>query len=344
MTAHFGPTVKPKTHVHLILDDSASIANSRLTERTQDAFNRNLQAIKKNALATGQETTVSVWLFGARVDRVVTRVPAEQALTLMDYRPSQNWTRLNDVLGEVLEAIAREQVGNQDAFLVLGFTDGENNRVDNFDSNTLARMVKRAQATDRVTITMLVPSGYGRHLAADLGLAPGNIREWDLTEAGLQQGGQAQEAALGSYFGLRARNVTSTKSFYETNAGGVSKAAIRRTMENVSGHVQTARVGRRTDISSFCERQFGGYQKGAAFYQLVKKEKVHGHKKLAIVDEDGSVYIGKEDARALLGLPEHADATVVPGDHGKRKVFVQSTSVNRKLDANTEVLWAPRYA
>jgi len=43
----------------------------------------------------------------------------------------------------------------------------------------------------------------------------------------------------------------------------------------------------------------------------------------------------------LLGLPEVGSVAVNPGDHGNFNIFVQSTSVNRKLVAGTKALyWA----
>jgi hypothetical protein len=41
----------------------------------------------------------------------------------------------------------------------------------------------------------------------------------------------------------------------------------------------------------------------------------------------------------MLGLPRVGDARVRPGDHGKFDVFVQSTSVNRKLSYGTQVMY-----
>ena len=82
--------------------------------------------------------------------------------------------------------------------------------------------------------------------------------------------------------------------------------------------------------------------KGAAFYQLVKTEdKIQDYKLIAIRDKDtGQIFCGPE-ARALIGLPEYGDARVRPDTAGKWQVFVQSTSVNRKVTGNTQVMyWA----
>jgi hypothetical protein len=85
--------------------------------------------------------------------------------------------------------------------------------------------------------------------------------------------------------------------------------------------------------------------KGAAFYQLVKTEKrVHDYKLVALrVKTSGKVYCGQE-AREMLGIGGAVGTVrLVPGDHGKFDVFIQSTSVNRKIPRGTEVMYWPKF-
>lgn len=51
----------------------------------------------------------------------------------------------------------------------------------------------------------------------------------------------------------------------------------------------------------------------------------------------GSVY-GGEDARRLLDLPDHV-TKVRPGNHANFDIFIQSTSINRKLKNGTRVIY-----
>ena len=84
--------------------------------------------------------------------------------------------------------------------------------------------------------------------------------------------------------------------------------------------------------------------KGAAFYQLIKTEKkVQDYKLVALrVKTSGKVYCGA-DARSMLGIGQAVGTVrLVPGDHGKFDVFIQSTSVNRKIPAGTEVMYWPK--
>jgi len=84
--------------------------------------------------------------------------------------------------------------------------------------------------------------------------------------------------------------------------------------------------------------------KGAAFYQLVKTEKrVHDYKLVALrVKTSGKVYCGQQ-AREMLGIGGVVGTVrLVPGDHGKFDVFIQSTSVNRRIPAGSEVMYWPK--
>jgi hypothetical protein len=77
------------------------------------------------------------------------------------------------------------------------------------------------------------------------------------------------------------------------------------------------------------------YRKGSAFYQLTKRETIQASKQIAIRGAKG-VYTGAA-ARQLLGLPDY-EVKVDPAHHKDYDVFVQSTSVNRNLMPNTQVL------
>jgi hypothetical protein len=77
------------------------------------------------------------------------------------------------------------------------------------------------------------------------------------------------------------------------------------------------------------------YQLGEAYYQLMKPEIIQVRKKVAIW-YNNYVYTGK-DARDLIGLPDY-DIKVKPADYPGYEIFIQSTSLNRKLIAGTRVL------
>jgi hypothetical protein len=91
-------------------------------------------------------------------------------------------------------------------------------------------------------------------------------------------------------------------------------------------------------IDVFVERVTGiPYIKGTAFYQLTKKVLVQENKQIYILDkETKNVYQG-EYARALLGIPK--TKCHIESDYNNRFIiFIQSTSLNRRLIAGTKVL------
>jgi hypothetical protein len=80
------------------------------------------------------------------------------------------------------------------------------------------------------------------------------------------------------------------------------------------------------------------YIVGKGFYQLTKTETIQPQKQIAIREKKtGKVYWGN-GARDLLGLPQGMEVRVAPNYNPEYDVFVQSTSVNRKLIKDTDVL------
>jgi hypothetical protein len=74
-----------------------------------------------------------------------------------------------------------------------------------------------------------------------------------------------------------------------------------------------------------------------AFYELVKNEHVQPQKQIVIQNrKTGKVYSG-DNARKLLNLPNQ-EVKITVGDFGEWNVYIQSTSVNRKVIPKQRVL------
>ena len=160
----------------------------------------------------------------------------------------------------------------------------------------------------------------------------------------MQAASVANETAVAEFFSNRAAGIKSTKTFY-TTAANLTEAEVKAVLGDISAEVQLFPVSTREDgtqIRDFVEGRLSGQPmaKGAAFYQLVKTEdKIQDYKLVAIRDkETGAVYCGPE-ARDLIGLPRVGDVRVRPDTAGKFNVFIQSTSVNRKVNAGTQLLY-----
>jgi len=93
-------------------------------------------------------------------------------------------------------------------------------------------------------------------------------------------------------------------------------------------------------VKAFIEKHVP-FRVGAVYYQLTKTEKVQDHKNICLCDRSSNAIYSGVAARDLLGLPHYGLITLAPHKLGHYDVFVQSTSVNRKLVGGTTVLYWP---
>lgn len=106
-----------------------------------------------------------------------------------------------------------------------------------------------------------------------------------------------------------------------------------------AGRFQVIPVDADCEIRQFVTDQGLTFQKGKGFYEFTKKETIQAKKQVVIMDRHtGEIFEGAA-VRQLLGL-DSANADIKPTyDRTKYRVFVQSTSVNRKLQGNTMFLY-----
>jgi peptidoglycan hydrolase-like protein with peptidoglycan-binding domain len=96
-------------------------------------------------------------------------------------------------------------------------------------------------------------------------------------------------------------------------------------------------------ITQLVQAQGLVFSAGRGFYEFTKREKIQAGKEVVILDtETGDMFEGSA-ARDVLGLPHGTAINLNPRDAGfdtrKYKVFVQSTSYNRKLIGGTTFLY-----
>jgi hypothetical protein len=99
------------------------------------------------------------------------------------------------------------------------------------------------------------------------------------------------------------------------------------------------KVSQTSSVKDFCARNGITFVRGTIFYELVKPELVQGTKKIVVLDVNNDrLYTGRW-AREVLGLPTYdKDVTIRPRPVSGCRVFIQSTSVNRKLVAGQSLL------
>ena len=343
----------PKNYIGISRDHSASmrgIANAAARD-----FNSNIQSIREESIAHNQDTIVSVIKCGYRDNYVSTsnvfesrnsNILAIKPIPEAEYKANGNSTPLFDSVMELIEDFSKVPDVNDPevSFLIMVITDGEDNS-SRTSGRTLAEHIRRLQATDRWTFVFRVPRGYKRHLVS-LGLPEGNILEWDQTQRGVEVATQATTQAMRSFYTARASGAKSTSTFY-TDLSKVSTAEVKKTLTDISGEISVWTVLPQEDgnqIRDLVEKRLGSSMlKGAAFYELTKREpKVQDYKQIVIRDKGNSMVYAGAAARDMLGLPHAGDVKLAPGNHGNYDIFIQSTSVNRKLPAGSSVLYWPK--
>lgn len=339
----------PRNYVSIQLDSSGSMRS--IASGAVKMYNETVRRLKTEALATGQETIVSLWIFGdyrthmgvggvyARYRNIpVTMVPE---LSAMDFRPDGG-TPLFDCVG--LAAIELQRLPDARdpnvSFLLITITDGEENESKRFRASEMQAIMRETQRTDRWTHTFLLPRGNKREFVNSFGIPEGNVAEWDQTEEGVRQSTVMTQQGVSSFYAARSAGQKSVQTFY-TNPASLSTAAVRAALTDLSPQIKAWEVPKEVEIREFVESHLGlgRYTIGAGYYQLTKAEKIQAYKQLLIVEKGKRAIYGGDEARDLLGLPRGLAVKVIPGNHGKYDLFVQSTSVNRKLVRGTRLLY-----
>lgn len=105
------------------------------------------------------------------------------------------------------------------------------------------------------------------------------------------------------------------------------------------GRFQIMYVDGNTSIKNFVLDNGLIFKKGRGFYEFTKTETIQGYKEVVLRDKiTGDMYTG-DKARKIIGAKPGVSVRIGPADLKRYDVFVQSTSVNRKLIAGTRFLY-----
>lgn len=331
-------------HIALVLDASSSMSGhaSELI-KVADA---QVAYLAQRSQELDQETRITIYTFADEVactvyDKDVLRLPS-----LAKYYRAYGNTALIDATVKSQDDLAQTaQLYGDHAFLTFVFTDGQENRSRHNGPQDLARKLEKMP--DNWTVAVLVPDQRGVHDAKRCGFFAGNIATWDTTsEAGLVEAASVIRRATDDFMVSRSSGVRGTRSIFST----APDALNRQTMRSASlkalqpGQFELVPVppnGPGTaipeTIREFVEHCGISYRLGSGYYQLTKREEIQHQKAIAIREKkSGRVYTGA-DARSVLGLPDMT-VKVSPSANPDYDVFVQSTSVNRKLVPGTKLL------
>ncbi len=327
--------VKPvltDTKVAVCLDRSGSMHSIRAG--AVKAFNTLCEPIKEQ----GDDYRVSFYTFGGDVKTEWTNKKTKRIPKLdgSNYRAGGG-TPLFDTVKRAVENLGDDGVSS---YLVIAITDGHEN-TSSISAAALAKLIKNKQKTDRWTFAFSTPKGHSQQLAKRLGIPIGNFEEWDQTSAGVAGMGQSNRSGVVRYAAARKKGIRSTPTFYaEVNIGREKVGKVAKKLKPVDkNRFRKLKTTASTQIKAFVESKGLTFRKGCAFYKLQKKETVQSYKEIILERKDTSELFGGTAVRNTLGIPEGKNGTVNPGNLGEWNVWVQSTSVNRKLLAKMEVLF-----
>ncbi|MEV7414721.1 vWA domain-containing protein [Streptomyces sp. NPDC089919] len=334
-------------HVALVLDASSSM--SHLSDKVVDVADRQIAYLARRSRELDQETRVTVYVFSNAVecvvyDKDVLRMPSLKQL----YRAGGMTALLAATLKSQRELAQTAQLYGDHSFLTFVLTDGQENashRCPDAPSRkpgelvaAVARMIETQE--DNWTLAVLVPDQMGRREAMQCGFPKDNIAVWDATSTtGLEEAGQVIQEATEKFMVGRSKGIRGSRSVFSMNADALNEATIKAAglAPLDPAQYRLVPVTRDAAIREWVVESGHAYRTGAAFYQLSKSEKIQARKQIAVLEHRTDRVYSGDEARTLLGLPD-VEVRVKPDHNADFTIFVQSTSVNRKLAPSTRLL------
>jgi hypothetical protein len=342
----------PIIHVAFVLDRSGSMQGKENQIVTvTDGLIKHLADLSHKL---NQEVRASVYFFDHLVECVIFDKDVLRLPSIAGHYDVRGRTALIDATKKSVEDLGRTAVMYGDhSFLIYVLTDGLEN--ESSTSPTALRSLLSGLGP-QWTLACLVPDAVAKTYASNYGFPVGNIAIWDINSAtGVEEVGAEIKASADNYMVMRSTGQTGTRTLFSTDAKAVNAATIKQAglkplasdaysltavprprrdrgqgVENKDKHLVW-------EISEFVRHAHGTFTVGSVFYQLSKKERIQGNKKLAILEiATSKVYVG-DGVRAMIGLPD-GDKSVAPDFNPEYTIFVQSTSVNRHLVVGTKVL------
>lgn len=327
-------------HIAIVLDASTSMGGRE--REVIKVVDDQVKHLARRSQELDQETRVTVYIFSDPTniecviyDRDVLRLPS-----IANYYRVSGMTALIDATIKSQKDLAlTPEIYGDHSFLTYVFTDGEENR-SRSTPDELSRLLN-AQP-DHWTVGVFVPDAHAMHEAKKCGFPPGNIMVWNVNSAsGVTEVGEVIRATTDAYMTGRSKGVRGTRSLFSTGTDAVNKQTVKAmgVKPLLKKEHKLYEIPNDCSIREFVETQGHTYVLGRGYYQLMKTESIQPQKLVAVMDnKTGKVYLGRE-ARDLVGLPPDMEVRVRPNHNPDYTIFIQSTSVNRKLLKDTWFLW-----
>lgn len=335
---------KKQLLVGISLDFSGSMRN--ITENARAAYNAELESIQKNAVEYDIETLVTLVKCGVGMQGknvlLTANTNALQLAPIQNYIADGHYTPLYSSIKVLIDSMIdyKESLDVDRSFLLLVVSDGADNS-SRIRAIELSKVMKDLSNTGKWTFTIRAPRNYPTVM--EILFPKDNILTWDQTASGVAKASVFTRSSLDAFYADTAAGKTNTSTFYKVDAKSLDLNEIKSRLEDISEEVSYIAIGKFRDgvaIRDFSENVIGvPYVKGTLFYALTKKEEtIQPYKKIVIQDKKtGRTYAGNA-VRELLNLPSNSNIKICPGDYGDYDIYVQTTSVNRKLVGGTSVI------
>lgn len=321
-------------HIVFVIDASGSM--DTMTENVINVFDAQINYLSIRSQELNQETRVSVYLFSDIVkciiyDKDVMRLPSLR----QHYNPVGSTSLLDGTYKALIDLDKTSQLYGDHAFLIYVITDGEENSSKIKSSDFKQKL---GTISNNWTLAVLVPDQRGVFEAKKFGFSPNNIQIWDTSQDGLLRAGDNIRIATDNFLNNRAQGIRGTNNLFNIDMTNVTSEAVNQTLDHLDpATYDIYQCDAPASVKTFVENKGIVFSKGKVYYQLTKKEKIQSYKKIIIRDKTNNNMYGGNNSRVLLGLPNN-DVDVKPSNFNNFDIFVESTSTNRKLIANTSVI------
>lgn len=340
--------MKKRNIIAIITDHSASMRG--LEKDAMNDFNTLIETLKSEAKTHGIVTDIThiecgvgTYYNSGNVKNNVNidNDDIQSCLKMKSYIADGSSTPLYDAVGLAAEKLNEIKVSKNEnvSYLVMVITDGQENSSTKY-RYSLSSEIRDLTATDKWTFVFRVPKGnYKQNICKALNVPEGNVLEWETTSIGLQNSTRSTQTGIQTYYATRNAGQQSTSKFF-VDLKGVTQTDVKSVMVDITNQIKLLMPQTETPIKDFIQNEGIPFKKGIAFYKLTKTEEVQDYKQIIIKHKKNAKYFSGNEARRILNIPSTGTIKLSPGDHGNFDIFVQSTSVNRKLPAKVSmVVW-----
>lgn len=316
------------TDVFIVADLSGSMRGTK-EQKLREMVQELVKTLADEEVKGNQVFNVTLVPFSSTATWSPTRVasairPTEIAALNTAY-PMGSQTALRDAIGYTIEKSKPDAVT-----LISVFSDGEENASYAYSAARLKVKIAELDQTGNFTLTFAGPESARQMLVA-AGMPADNFRAWSGSEKEMAAVAADTKSSYEGY--IQARSVGQTRSlrFYADTAQ-VTDPGLRAMTKEVQPS-EIRKVTRHMDGRAIADFYGSKFNPGHHYYELIKPEYLGDDKDLIVLIKDKGEYRqGSRALRTLLGLPETGRIRIHPDSGaGKYQIFIQSTSLNRKM-------------